>query len=377
MNYVIYDSDGEVLDHLTQWDVNRIIKISELDPIVSPTAHFYNAKSAKAIVTECTPVESETGSFTVVIPNSLLRQPIAVAVAIYCNNATTHECISKELIRIPMYPRPMPSDYEFEEDEDYINWSIVTQEMLEMLDTYNDYTEIISRVDGMTASAHSISSTAGATATVTGGTGGVPYNIDFGIPTAANDIVLTYAANNDGDTIPQSGWQSSISSVDTANNIWLWTKMSITGLGATTQTYYIRSMAGESILARMDTGYAEDLNDIDFNDPGFVKWNDTTLNTPYSEGITTNTKGYIIHFNGQSNTGTQISIAQNNNYIYIRRMSSNVWQPWINYGDSVITYLGTLDATGQNTVLTNIGLNATNIKVWSGITPTLIGNVTV
>ena len=375
MNYVIYDSDGEILDHLTQWDTNRIIKISELDPLISPTAHFYNAKSTKAIVTECTPVEGETGSFTIVIPNSLLRQPIAVAVAIYCNNATTRECMSKELIRIPMYPRPMPSDYEFEEDEDYINWAIVTQEMIEMLETYDEYTEIISRVDGMTASAHSISSASGATASVTLNDG--VYNIDFGIPTAANDVVLTYASNRDPSTIPASGWQNSIADVNTSTNEWLWTKVSITGLGSQTQTYYIRGMTGENIEARMHVGFVADLNDPGFNEAGFAMWNSDTLNSPYSEQVSQWTSGYVLHYARGSNYGTQIGFGSGGDYIFVRRKTGGSWEPWKNYGERVVDYFGTLNATGQNTVLTNLGLDATNIKTWSGITPTFIGNITV
>ena len=378
MNYFIYDSGGERLDHVTQWDMNRILVISGIGSDVFPTVHFYNAKSTKAIVMSCEVFSTAEGAFKVTIPNNLLRQPIAIAAAIYFNDEVTRECVSKEIIRIPMYPRPMPEDYAFEEDEDYINWAIVTQDMLEMLDSYERYTNIVSRVDGMTVSARAISPTAAPTATISGGVNGRPYNIDFGIPKAGVDsIAVEYAVSNDGNNAPSSGWQQNISGLDMLSNAWLWTRTTVTDVDGTSEAYYYKCITGTNVISRMSSEPIADLNNVGFTDPGFVKWDSSTLHSPRTDGATNKYPGYVVHYMSDANNGVQFAWVSGETEIYTRYKLSGSWGAWQNYGDKFVNFTESLTTADQNRILNNFGLDSTNIKLWSGIHLTYIGQVTI
>lgn len=139
MSYIIYDSDGNQLDHLTQWDKNRILVVSVTGFDSPPTFHFYNAKSMHAIV--MAPFAKNEDEYSVKVPNSLLTQPLNIAVAVYKTDTDTKEGVSKDIIRIPLYPRQRPVDWEATDDDEYISFAVLSIEAKILLDDFKDYGE--------------------------------------------------------------------------------------------------------------------------------------------------------------------------------------------------------------------------------------------
>lgn len=53
----------------------------------------------------------------------------------------------------------------------------------------------------------------------------------------------------------------------------------------------------------------------------------TTLHTPYTEGVTTSTQGFVLG-SGNGNYRVQLAILNGNNNLYLRNMSGGTWGPW-------------------------------------------------
>lgn len=216
MNYIIYDSEGHQIDHLTQWDINRYIILTGIENSAAPSVHYYNAKSVQAIGVQS---EAVTGGYRVRVPNTILQQPLQVYASVYISYLDTSEGLSQEILRIPVYPAPKPEGYDATEYEEYVNFALLTQEVLAFEDACEEYSEAArvaansanvaaasantattnanaattrantaaANLEEITASATAVapgtSSASALKPTVTGGEGsGDPYNIDFKIP---------------------------------------------------------------------------------------------------------------------------------------------------------------------------------------------------
>lgn len=115
MSINCYDSDGNILKELYQWDANQSITITGVTTAPIPVLHFCNRKSEVALVV--TPTLSGE-SIVANIPNILLQQAETIICYIYQDSdmngyRTTHA------LYIPVIPRPMPDDYEYEDDEEH------------------------------------------------------------------------------------------------------------------------------------------------------------------------------------------------------------------------------------------------------------------
>lgn len=158
MSITCFDSDGNVLKTLYQWDHNQTITVQGLDTV--PVFHFCNRKSDIALVVN--PTVSGT-SVVVDIPNILLQQaePIIAYLYEYTENEgyrTTHA------IHIPVIPRPRPDDYEYEETVSYVSIAIINSKLnnlimqttngsqgnqsLEIIDMRNSYDGIVYNTAG-------------------------------------------------------------------------------------------------------------------------------------------------------------------------------------------------------------------------------------
>ena len=95
---------------------------------------------------------------------------------------------------------------------------------------------------GMTASVSGLPTGSDPTVNVTGGSGGTPYNLAFGIPAGpvgpANtaSAVTTYQAGASPSTPPTGTWQSTPPSVTQGQ--YLWSKTTVTWASGTPTTYY-------------------------------------------------------------------------------------------------------------------------------------------
>lgn len=104
---VCYDSDGSVLDHYTQWDLNRTIKIKGADTSSAPIFYFGNSLSSEAIPVTSIMVNEEISA---PVPNVLLQDALPLQISMYY---TMKDGSKKTLysIRVPVEPRKKPSDY--------------------------------------------------------------------------------------------------------------------------------------------------------------------------------------------------------------------------------------------------------------------------
>ena len=127
--------------------------------------------------------------------------------------------------------------------------SVLTDATIVSSDYYNVLSEQIGAVlnaaeslTGMTASASGLATGANPTVTVTGGSGGVPYNLAFGIPAGAvgpansASAATTYQASASYSTPPTGTWQNSPPSVNQGE--YLWSKTVVTWASGTPTTYY-------------------------------------------------------------------------------------------------------------------------------------------
>lgn len=245
MNYIIYDSEGHQIDHLTQWDINRYIILTGIENSAAPSVHYYNAKSVSTIGVQS---EAVTGGYRVRVPNTILQQPLQVFASVYISYLDTSEGLSQEILRIPVYPAPKPEGYDATEYEEYVNFALLTQEVLAFEDACEEYSEAArqaanaanaaadsveesktaantaanrantaaSNLEGMTASATAVApgttSPAALKPDVTGGSGS-PYNLGFKIPVfpGLNQPTAISLASGASPTVSVSGGTSATS----------------------------------------------------------------------------------------------------------------------------------------------------------------------
>lgn len=118
MSIVCYDSDGDILKRLYQWDSNQTISISGIPTSPIPDIHFCNRLSTEAIPM---PAAVSSGRVAVQVPNILLTQAEPITAFIYTANGTNgHK--TTYAIHIPVLPRPIPSDYNYEDNVEYTDW---------------------------------------------------------------------------------------------------------------------------------------------------------------------------------------------------------------------------------------------------------------
>ena len=116
---------------------------------------------------------------------------------------------------------------------------------------------------GMTASASGLPTGSDPTVTVTGGSGGTPYNLAFGLPagpvgpanTASTEV--KYQASSSPSTPPSGTWQSSPPSVNPGD--YLWTRTVITWGSGSPTTFY--SVARQGTNGSGSAGNADPLMD--------------------------------------------------------------------------------------------------------------------
>ena len=111
-----YDSDGNALKRLFQWDSGRVITVRGVNTSNTITCHFSNRLSKDALIVTPTTI---VGGFTVHVPNILLQQAEPLNLYIFETDANEH--MTTHVITIPVTPRTMPSGYEYDEGIDYLD----------------------------------------------------------------------------------------------------------------------------------------------------------------------------------------------------------------------------------------------------------------
>lgn len=110
-SYICYNQYGNMISQLYQWGTNISIVVSGIVPSDGAEIffHFCNRRSKKAMVIK--PAKSDN-NYTSPIPNELLMEPdnIFMYIVEVVNSSIRS---TRSVIKIPMLPRPMPTDFEF------------------------------------------------------------------------------------------------------------------------------------------------------------------------------------------------------------------------------------------------------------------------
>lgn len=111
-----YDSYGNTINYLTQWDYNRQISmyIDNFDLTYAPEVHFCNQRSTEALVVQSS---VDGNKITAEIPNILLQEHLTLCAYVYlsdANNASSQKTILS--VNIPVRYRPKPSEYTYIEN---------------------------------------------------------------------------------------------------------------------------------------------------------------------------------------------------------------------------------------------------------------------
>ena len=106
----IYNSNGDLLTALYQWDTNQTIKITGMPVTGSPVFHFGNCKRNTAYVVA--PVISGSDIY-VSVPDTLLQEPETIFMYAYYETPGDGEIVedgarTEYALGIPVNPRPAP-----------------------------------------------------------------------------------------------------------------------------------------------------------------------------------------------------------------------------------------------------------------------------
>lgn len=106
MTITCYDSAGNLVNGLTQWDKNRTIKIGGLGLSSAPAVHFYHDCSPLARVVTAT---LSSGNVVATIPNEMLQFGTTLIISVYKTTGTEGQTICS--LRMPVAPRAKPENY--------------------------------------------------------------------------------------------------------------------------------------------------------------------------------------------------------------------------------------------------------------------------
>lgn len=105
---VVYDTKGNVLEKMYQWDSNQSIKVSGVDTISTSYFHFCNRLSSQTLVVQPTVADQ---MFTVSVPNILLQEPETIFVFLHQAAGSSGGYRTTYAFQIPVTPKPKPIDY--------------------------------------------------------------------------------------------------------------------------------------------------------------------------------------------------------------------------------------------------------------------------
>ena len=145
------DKDGNLVERLTQWDVDQYILIGGSGLIEAPKIHFCNAVSDEALVVGS---EMEGDLIKAKIPNILLQDKYLIMAYLYVYDPTVSSisAMTKATIKIPILPRQKPSNYPYVEDIDYISATSleakIEKEIEDLANELNEnYNQTLSRIE--------------------------------------------------------------------------------------------------------------------------------------------------------------------------------------------------------------------------------------
>lgn len=136
-NVKCYDSDGNILKLLYQWDCNQTLYFTGIPTSPTPVFHFCNKNSVEALVVNSTRMDD---GVIVDVPNILLQDSDPLIIFIYLNTGndggrTIHA------MQVPVVKRAKPDDYEYTDNTPIITASFVNARLSELISEISDGAE--------------------------------------------------------------------------------------------------------------------------------------------------------------------------------------------------------------------------------------------
>lgn len=141
------DKDGNIVDNLTQWDVDQYILLTGTGLSEAPKIHFCNTNSKEALVVDSS---IEDDKVVAKIPNILLQEGFLILayLYVYAPEISTVSAKTQATIRIPVRPRPKPSNYPYIENVDYISAIQLEERVKKEIDSLSsEYDQAIDKIE--------------------------------------------------------------------------------------------------------------------------------------------------------------------------------------------------------------------------------------
>ena len=108
---------GETIRSLVQWDLNQTLFIYDTDFPIAPKFQYSNSNSSEALTVQS---EYVSGVLQCVVPNQLMVEPYPITCYLYIPESEKGGTVVG-MFKIPVRPRPKPSEFEYEDNVDIIN----------------------------------------------------------------------------------------------------------------------------------------------------------------------------------------------------------------------------------------------------------------
>ena len=173
---ITINADG--MNDLFQWDINRSVVITGVDPSHEYQVHFKNLNMDSVIVKNATSYDTET--VTARIPNELLQSEFPITLYIYGSIGDTVRTFTTADLKV--IPRPKPSDYVLPDDEDEAFTYIKLKTELNALSDY--IKTLITEISKTYATKEELANTGGGNSNIT---------IDTDVDTFSSNPIANYA----------------------------------------------------------------------------------------------------------------------------------------------------------------------------------------
>lgn len=132
----IYDSEGNIIYDLAQWDQDVKIYITEPEIDKAYNVHFFNRNNNEAMVVQST---YENGTLCSTVPNDILTEELPINGYVFIEKNGEHK--SLYCFRILVRKRAKPADYIYSDQKEYITFDKILKEVEEYAMIARSYVE--------------------------------------------------------------------------------------------------------------------------------------------------------------------------------------------------------------------------------------------
>jgi len=125
-NVKLYDKFGNEIEYLTRWDLNVNVQIHDFDYGIAPICHFATRYDNTSMTVTA---NLKDNIASVEIPNILLTETETIDMFVFLYDEETDSGRTLYTIRIPVRDKPKPDDYEYSDNYDIVQISVLKAEI--------------------------------------------------------------------------------------------------------------------------------------------------------------------------------------------------------------------------------------------------------